>query len=525
MAVIIMRSLCVLLICCHFASASLLLRRDAPKFGIANSKPIAGIEANAPESYSNVASYQMALPTPLSVALNGVYCKGAACQYRVAAPQPTLPPPMTLPLLPIGGNSFAGQEFCKGLACVSGMGSAGDQRLAAFNANCVHLYNDVGGGMLGQDVNRNVVQVHDSFMNVCKKRVGALEVGACPMYAKTFVGAISAKISSPTVGGPLEVCTDTYNFLHDFKRAEIDLKLTVQAMPKGSSLLAGNLSRLGSGGVGPSSRRGLKWQEYISFRSKDLANPVKPQQLATDGSFAGTLLQTTSSGAVPTAALSGADNEQDTARGRPKYKQNPAVEGDAQHAVPQSGTRYEILAGSADGLVPPLEVPGDLFTYCSKQFTEIMMGFAQTAPTTVQLTKDWCSWQASVSSWVGRQQEYGHPDWTHRTCTGMAHLVAFGLQDDLADKTSGLSAQQVCKKVFLSINAVHRTDSIVKEAWETSSRGAPSSSLPTSDNAEMNTMLEEAQEYANKIFSQLRGQKDAYETLNKAKMDTAAVDA
>merc|ERR1719238_458223 len=112
------------------------------------------------------------------------------------------------------------------------------------------------------------------------------------------------------------------------------------------------------------------------------------------------------------------------------------------------------------------------------------MGFAQTAPETVRMVKGWCSWQASVSSWAGKQQEFGHPEWTHRTCSGMENLVAFALRDNLADHTSGLSAQQVCQQIFLSIHSVHRTEGIIKEAWDSPSRDSPSSTIPAADNAE-----------------------------------------
>jgi len=422
---------------------------------------------------------------------------------------------------------LSGRELCRGLSCLHGMGLPGDPALAGFNFNCVHLFNDIGGGMVGTDQARNVAEVHESFVNVCKKRVGILEQPSCPAYANTFVGAAAPKVNNPTVGGIVEVCTDTFFWLMAFKQSEIDLKLTAAALPQGNSLLAGDLNRFGTGGPGPSSARGLRWRAYFSAHKKWPTPPAMPRQLADDGSFAAALLQTDAEAQEPKKTgpkplLPGADSAEDTPRGLPKYSQNPC--GKAKHVVPQSGTKYQIAPGSPDGAVGPVEVDGDLFTYCSSQFSEIMMGFAQTASVTVQMTKDWCLWQASVSSWVGNQEEFGHPDWTHRTCTGMENYVAFALRDQLSDANGGLSAQQVCKKVFLTIGAVHRSEAIVQDAWATSLRGAPTSGLPGPDNAEMKKMLQEAQAYANKIFSKLRGQKAAFEDLNTAKMDTAAFD-
>merc|ERR1719482_1771428 len=99
-------------------------------------------------------------------------------------------------------------------------------------------------------------------------RVGPLEVGACPGYANTIIGAEAPKIHSTTVGGPVEVCTDTYWFTVAFKQAEIDLKLTKASLPKakGASLLSISLNRFGTGGVGPSSPRGQKWREWVYKR-------------------------------------------------------------------------------------------------------------------------------------------------------------------------------------------------------------------------------------------------------------------
>merc|ERR1719453_1504053 len=158
--------------------------------------------------------------------------------------------------------------------------------------------------------------------------------------------------------------------------------------------------------------------------------------------------------------------------------------------------------------------------------SEIMMGFGQTADVTVQMTKDWCAWQASVSSWVGKKEEFGHPDWTHRSCSNMQVFMAFVLKEELADKKGGLSAQQICKKVFLNIGAVHRTNSIVDDAWVLqSTRAAPEGSgIPAAADTGMADLLKNAQEYANKVFSAMRKQATAYNDLNNAKMDASAFD-
>jgi hypothetical protein len=342
-----------------------------PDIGVAQSKNIpAPISAQAPESMANVMGYEVTNPTPLPAAFDGVYCKGGACQYRVAPPPPTIPPPIiiTPPPLPPGGNALSGREFCRGLACIPGMGMPGSPALAAWNFNCLHLFQDVLGGMIGDDTSRTVAQVYESFTGACKKRVGPLEVGACPGYSNTFLGAEAPKVDNPTVGNVVEVCTDTFWWIGAFKQAEVDLKLTKAALPKGfgSSLLEAAWSRLGSGGVGPSSARGLKWREYAwkhGFQQRWTAQPATAQQLSEDGGIAGAFFQSDAQ-ADPKKdkpLLPGADSDEETPRGLPKYSQNPPCNTKDQHDVPQKKMKYQIAPGSPDGAVPPVEVDGDLF--------------------------------------------------------------------------------------------------------------------------------------------------------------------
>jgi len=501
------------------------------------------LDAHSPESIANVGDYAIEMPTPAPAAFNGEYCKGGACQYRVAPPPP-LPPtpiPMLPPPLPVGGNPLSGKEFCRGLTCIGGMGVPGSGAAALFVGNCVRLYQDIAGGMIGDDSSRTVVEAYQSFEKVCRLRVGPLEVGACPGCAFTVMGAESPKVNSPTVGGAPEVCTDTYWWLQGFYQAEIDLKFTKESLPKGSSFLSTDgatatdaLNLFGTGGVGPSTPRGLKWREWVFKHHKNAyASPLVPQQLAEDGGIATAFVQMDSQApkepTTPKPPIPGADADADTPRGLPKYSQNPPCAIKDKHNVPQSATKYQIAPGAPDGYsYGPTEVDGDLFNYCANQFSEIMMGFAQTADVTIQMTKDWCAWQASVSSWVGKQDEFGHPDWDHRTCTNMQVFMSFVLRDDLADKKGGLGAQQICKKVFLTIGGVHRTESIVDDAWVLqSTRAAPVGGFGAPPGADkgMADLMKHAQEFAAKIFGNMRKQKAGFEALNNAKMDASAFDA
>merc|ERR1719247_451021 len=122
------------------------------------------------------------------------------------------------------------------------------------------------------------------------------------------------------------------------------------------------------------------------------------------------------------------------------------------------------------------------------------------------MTKDWCAWQASVTSWVGKQEEYGHPDWNIRDCE------------------AGLSAHNVCAKLFGAQGAVGRVAGLVQDAWTLSLRSPPSLASTTAlgNDKEIAAALEAAQAYADSVFSKMRDQKEAFDDLNSAKMDTAA---
>jgi hypothetical protein len=226
---------------------------------------------------------------------------------------------------------------------------------------------------------------------------------------------------------------------------------------------------------------------------------------------------------VPYWASDGSEDAEDP-RGLPKYDQNaPSVNG--VNNIPQTGTKYIVVPGSKDGTVPPVEVPGDVFTYCMDQMSEIMMGFAQTGAMTVTMTRDWCRYQASVTTWVGKEQEFGHPDWDSRTCEGMSGFVAYALKDDL-NSGAGLSSHHICGKLFGAKGAIHRVEQLVKEAWVGSFRSPPEvKTVEGGTDPEMEAKLAAAQKYAQAIYGKMNAQKTAFDDLNAAKMDTAAFES
>jgi len=204
------------------------------------------------------------------------------------------------------------------------------------------------------------------------------------------------------------------------------------------------------------------------------------------------------------------EEEEDPVRGLPRYHNHPVCKSYNQ-VTP--GVQYIILPGTPDGLVPPVQTDGPLFEHCVNQFSEIMAGFAQTGAMTIQMTKDWCNWKASVQDWTGTSQEYGRPDWSFRNCNNMASVLGFALRNTLDD---GLPAMKVCKNIFLSLGAVHRVDSLVADAWSASLRGLGSLGLATSvDGDAAKAVMDANKAYQDKIVGKMRAQKEAFNEANR----------
>lgn len=509
------------------------------------------ISGNSPESILNILDYQIAQPTPLPAVFNGVFCRGGACQYRVIPPITTTFGPTPFPAGVVYGPNK--REFCRGLGCIPGMGWPASIELDTFKLNCGHLFDDIGGGMKGNPTRRNMDDVKQSFLSWCTKRTGILEVGMCPAYSEVVVMAMAPSVNEASVGGSAEVCTGMYWFIAASKQAEIDMKLIKEALPPGfgsgkASLLSVSLNHFGTGGVGPNSPRGRRWRAYARKHFRESAPPPamaeEPMQPPGSG---GSLLQTGWESAVwggaharcaapeapePTVedlqkewmAGDGSEDAEDT-RGLPKYNQNPPCTHGVNN-IPQTGTKYQLLPGSADGALPPVEVAGELMTYCQDQYNEIMMGYAQTPKLAITMTKDWCRWQGSVTSWAGSGDEYGHPDWNFRTCEAMGNLVSFALRNHL-DSEAGFTAHNVCTNLFLAHGPIHRVSQFVKEAWQFPMlRTGPDAGVTTAiDDTEQKKMLQMAQKYADALYGKMRRQKEAFEDLNNAKMDLAAFEA
>lgn len=209
---------------------------------------------------------------------------------------------------------------------------------------------------------------------------------------------------------------------------------------------------------------------------------------------------------------------------RPKYdKHFPCRLG--VNKPPQSKVMYQLLPPVPWPIgLPPVEISGDMLQFCSAEFSEIMAGFPQTADTIVDQVGSWCGWQSSMSSWVGRQQELGHPDWNFRTCAGMQYFVALFLRDELGTPDARPPGF-FCSKFFLGMPALYRVEALIKDAWSgPSGRSLDPSRMVTGGGGGGGDpeLLRAMQEYAEALFAKLRGQRDAFLDMNGAKMDEGA---
>lgn len=457
--------------------------------GVTQTPTVHPVAKHSPEELANVVGYEVSKPTPPPAVFDGTYCRGSACKYRT-------PPAVVLPAAPTGlpGYGLEKREFCRGVSCPGApfdlMGRPNPAALDAFVLNCGHLYNDVAGGTSSKGSSsssssfKSIADVKQSFLRWCEKRVGVLEVGNCPSYADVVVMAQSPFQGQPNQGGVSEICGNTFRFVEEVKVAEIDLKLVDAASPPSSSSASLLLQK---------------------SRTADVAE-------APDR-------------AVPAGA--------------PRYDQTPPcsdsnpklAEEDTVSPVGSQDTMYQALSGSSDGTVPPVEVKGNLYDYCKNEMSEVMMGFSQTGRATVSMTRDWCKWQGSATTWVNGDEgsdgkrgppPRGHPDWDARRCNNMADLVAFAVRDSL---DTGLAPQEVCSKVYLALKKVHRVDQLVKDAWtQNGMRRVNMGDDVHAAESEANSQalkMKQMQDYTSSLFAKLRGQKDAFDEMNGAKKELA----
>lgn len=421
--------------------------------------------------------------TTLPTAFNGVYCRGAACQYRATTSK--------MPHMALGSGSEDDEtqgaatqlEFCRGLGCPRKRGWPSNAPLDEFALNCAHLFANFGSGLKGNAFTRKAGEVHASFMTACKARVGMMEAGECPRYADVFLAALAPKIDQVTVGETKDVCTDAYFFVKSVKQAQIDLQLitvpvahaTVDVADAAGAVMLKQFSDVDA--AGPCSKRGQAWHQW------NLRRANHAPFIVDDVMHAPSYVQESSQG--------GLSNCSGTAVARP-----------------QGQTMYQIKPGSPDGQVPPIEISGTMFLHCVDQMSEITEATPQSAPLTVAKAKNWCNWQASSN----------RPEWDVQTCVGIAELLAFAVRTDLGS-SNPVSPQQVCKSLFLATGTVHRVEQIVTSAWRKSTRGAaPTGPVPPSDkDADVKEWLDGVSRSTEAVHAKLQAQQAAIDTVNDAK--------
>lgn len=470
------------------------------------------ITADTPDSPLNVmkSNYEVAQPTPEAAILDGMYCRGGGCQYRTGAPPPLVSPTPPVPIIYPQSN----RDFCKGFSCTAGMAVPESPAMNKFNFDCGHLYNDVGK-LHGKNGERSISDAKESFFSWCKTRVAPPLWGNCNGLGDVLVMAMSSRANSANVGGAKEFCSDTFLFLGMMNQAKVDLKLLPGAFPKPAALLSYSSIRkliLPSNldaEVGPYTRRGQAWLQFLKKERRPYAASGRSlydrSAWSADSGARPVFLQHHPNG---TSFLS--------TKLDPPYTPDYTQAAPCVHGVYKGAYKYTI-----DQNIPPTEIDGHLYEFCSNEMAEIMAGFAQTGEMTISMTKDWCNWQSSVTSWVGEADQTGRPEWDFRRCNGMASLLAFALHNDLS---AGLGASDVCNKLFLSFGAFDWHQKQVDTAWALGpARVIKDVGLSSSvDEDAAKKLMEQAAKYAATLQNKLSGQKEMYNDLNGAKMDSAA---
>lgn len=463
------------------------------------------ITMQSPDSPLNIinANYQVAQPTPEAAIFDGMYCRGGACQYRTGAPPPTISPTPPVPIIYPNSN----REFCRGVSCTPGMGVPENPVLNKFVFDCSHLYQDVGK-VAGTPGSRTIADAKESFYSWCKTRFPPPLIGNCEGLGDVIVMAMHARANSANIGGAKEICTDLFLFLGGMNQAKVDLKLMPGAFPQPPAFvmkatrlakvfLPSNLDE----DVGPHTARGKAW----------LLELKKLHKLGTVSLYGPGVTAARPVFKPGDASLLATKTKLDPPH-TPDYTQAPAC----VHGVVKGAYKYQI-----DQNVPPTEVDGPLYEFCTNEMSEIMGGFAQTGDMVTTMAKDWCNWQSSVTSWVGEADQTGHPEWDFRRCNQMSSFLAFAVHNDL---NTGLGAADVCNRVFLVMGAMDWHQGQIDNAWALGPArviDAPGLTSAVDDEA-AKKLMKAAQDYANTMYSKLRGQKEMYNDLNSAKMDTAA---
>lgn len=472
-------------------------------------------------------------PTTLPPApLDGVFCRGSACQYRVAPPPVTTGAPTPLPgSMGWGGMGFGGAggaygaggagglgfgagaggggmsagmvraalgDACRGLGCppapIGQLAAPGSDDNDGWMPACIHLIVDIAGGLKGTQDAHTALDIRDTFVAACVKRVGVLEVGACSAYADVFVAGVAPFIDMAGWANPMSVCDSTRNFIKTAKQAEVDLRLVKSALHKKQILLSDGAGRTSSS-AGPDSLRSKHWRD----RATELyALTPLPQPLPE-------AVQMHVAGEKDKHANCGGDR--------------PCDEDKAQ-SVPQEDTMYQIAPGSPNGAVPPTEISGDLFLHCRSTMSEIMLSGDHPPATVAKMTQDWCNWQVVM----GSSQVEGRGDWTRDTCQGLLQFMLYTLRDGLQSQGT-ISAAVVCKKMFLATGAIHRSNVLIANSWTPSLRGVPIMRQPEpapDDDPELQLLVQASSEREENAKAEFKMRKEAEENARQA--DAALAD-
>jgi hypothetical protein len=428
--------------------------------------------------------------------LNGVFCRGSACQYRVNPPPPSEPITNSQEAAALGlGAELAQKEFCRGLACIEGSGRPEDTKRATFVTLCSRLF-EKSGGLPGTDRSRTIANVRDAFTVLCKPRTGNGENVLCPAYADVWVAALSQDINDPSVGSLKTVCGSMYDFLGEFKQAEVDMGFWEPAVP------ADPLNQ-----AGPHTTRGARWHKHAATHQVRLlqAPVVRTEAVnVTEGSYDDVLKPVS----VPPAVFSYCEAEMSEIMLSSNATSSDVIK------LTRDWCSWRSMLKGEEGAKPDWTERtclnmGKLVTYALRNIPD-------PTPTT------------EVVWGKPPQPAFGLPSPTMPPEFAMIPNPEKPTQEDVDMMYSPnrflMNSTQVCQQIFVAIAAVHRTEGLLRDPGRTSYRlgvSMPKPELPSAHDAAL-LALKAATDYRSSTANaQVEAQEKAAQVIEAAKAANA----
>lgn len=472
---------------------------------VPEAEPPPNLEHASPESsYEGLRDFTVPVTQPPLAPFGGVYCRGAACQYRVPPPPTPFPgAPSAMQPAVMGANGL--QQLPPGFPCVGPHCPVPPAELEVlkFVRGCQHILDQAPGGHNNDGAVRGVVET------LCRRAL-PLQAAACPGYGDVVAAALAARGDEAQAPPPLTqlldppaapaACLRLQRFVSSARQASVYLGVSAASGAAGSAGAAGE--------AGPCTPRGREWRTWWTKRHGGQTVPpavalaVAAATLERSGLRRGTALFQASD--VPDTANAGGNCSSEDG------------------AVPLAQTEYMLAPGMPDGSVKPTLVGGVEFRRCTDQLEEISFRKPHTLPAMARLTEQWCGFQISAAPADDPAGTPRRPEWDFANCTAMSQLLVFAMRGDLQPK-GGVLAVPACTNLFLASMTLDAVHAMMTGAWSLGERtpvvgGAPA----TPQELAQRKLAGEMAEAAKGFLTRLRRQQQLDQAVNRGKAAIAA---